>query len=100
AKRLPAELAVGIVVGRSEDLEVRRSGDGRLHPQDASRLVVHLDRVAVDPVLDPDTFGAVLEAGRQLADELAVSLAAEKAHDVGTLEMKHRVARERRKNFG
>jgi hypothetical protein len=46
-------------------------------------------------VLGADAFGPVLEAGGEVAGEVAVGLAAEEAHDVGALEVQGGVADER-----
>ena len=50
-----------IVLARPEDLEVVGASNGGLDAQDAGALVVHLDRVATNPVLDANALGAVLE---------------------------------------
>jgi hypothetical protein len=92
----PIQLALGVVAGAAEDLEVVRPGDGGLDAQNAAGLVVHLDGIAAHPVLDADALGPVLEAGDDLPGEVAVDLAAEEAHDVGALEVLDRVAHERR----
>ena len=48
-------------------LHVARIVQRRLHPQHAALLVVHLDRVAIQPVLDPHPFRTPL----QIADHFA-----------------------------
>lgn len=81
----------------AEDLEAGSLGDGGFDAQDAARLVVHFDGVAIGPVLDADAFLAPLQARGELAFEVVMNAgAAEEAHDVGTLEVKHRVTDERR----
>ena len=94
AERAPRKRPQGIVLERAEDSEVSGFGDGRFDAQDPTGRVVHLDRVAVHPMLDANAFGPVCEAGREFADEVAVCLAAEEAHDVGTLEVQGGVADE------
>jgi hypothetical protein len=62
AEWAPRPAAGGIVLEGAEDAEVGDVGQGGFDAQDAG-AVVHLDRVAVDPVLDADAFGPVFEAG-------------------------------------
>jgi len=77
SERTPGELAFGVVMGRAQDLEVGRFADGGFDPQDTTSLVVHLDGVAPEPVFDTNALGAVLEAGDDLAGEVALGLIVE-----------------------
>jgi hypothetical protein len=96
AERTPGEIAVGpVIVGRTQDLEGGRVGNGGLDAQDTASLVVHLDGVAGGPVLDPHTLGPVLEARDQLPGVVAEDLATEEAHHVGALEVVHGVPDQR-----
>jgi hypothetical protein len=83
----PLELSMRIVVTRTKDLEVVGLGDGGFYSQDVAALVVHLDGVAVDPVLHADALVPVFEAGYDLGGEVARCLASEEAHDIGAMEV-------------
>src|SRR5262249_23730725 len=93
AERTPPELAVCVVAEGSEDLKASRVGHGGLDSQDVVR-VVHLDRVALHPVLHAHAFLALLEAAGHLAEESTVALAPEETHDIATLEVQRRVPNE------
>ena len=92
AQAFPFERPRRIIMAWAQDLEVGRAPNRGLHAEDAPCLVVHLDRVPADPVFDSDALQPVLEIGGDLADEVAVRLAAKEPHDVGALEMLHAVA--------
>src|SRR6266851_3367280 len=92
---LPGELVTARALEGTEDLEAGGFSHGRFDAQDASRLVVHLDGVAIGPVFDADAFLAALQARGELALEVVVNAStAEEAHDVGTVEVQHRVTDE------
>src|SRR5713226_1165725 len=94
---LPGELVTARALEGTEDLEAGGFSHGRFDAQDASRLVVHLDGVAIGPVFDADAFLAALQARGELALEVVVNAStAEEAHDVGTVEVQHRVTDEGR----
>src|SRR3990172_5243517 len=100
AEGAPGAAPAGLVVEGAEDLEVGGLADGGLDAQDAPGLVVHRDRVAVDPVLDADAFGAGRAAADEFAGEVAMDLASQEAHDVGALEVQGGVTDERRVDPG
>jgi hypothetical protein len=50
-------------------------------------FVVHLDRIAVDPVLDANSFGSVEITGRDLAAEPRVNSAAQESQYVLTTKL-------------
>ena len=58
--------------------------DRRLDPEYRPLFVVHLDRIAVDPVLDPNSFGSIQITGRDLAAEPRVDATAQESQYVLT----------------
>src|SRR5829696_553365 len=66
AQREPLEFAVRIVLAVSKDLEVGGVSNGRFDPKDTASFVVHLDRVASEPVFDAHTLSAIFEAADDL----------------------------------
>src|SRR5271166_585337 len=73
--------------------------DGRLDPQDAAVLVVHLDRILVDPVFDPHAFGTSFVIRRRFAMERAVAAPAQKAQHVPADEVLQRMPDKLRVSF-
>src|SRR5438093_966709 len=80
------------------DAEQRPAGlvDDGLDAQDAAVLVVHLDPVALGPMLDASSLDSMLEIADDLSLEGAVKLAPEKAHHVIGLERKGGMAQKGR----
>jgi hypothetical protein len=73
---------VAAAAGAATDFELIGVIDDGLDPQDTAVLVVHLDPVALHPVLDAGAGPAPLPVGEDVAREAAVELAAEEGEPV------------------
>src|SRR5262245_26781555 len=69
--------------------------DRRLDPEYRALFVVHLDRIAVDPVLDPNSFGSIEITGCDLAAEPRVDATAQESQYILTTELAHGVSDQR-----
>jgi len=76
-------------LGLAIDAKVPRLIEGRFDAQDTALFVVHLDRVGLEGVFDPDAFGAFFEIADHFSFKVAPHLAvrgdamAEKTPDLG-----------------
>jgi hypothetical protein len=103
AHSLPRGRTIGVIRRRAKHLEVPRVVDRRFDPQDAAAFVVHLDRVAIHPVLDPKAFMELAAVGHHLSRNSALDPAGgtdvfstEVPHHRGTVADAHRMVQPRR----
>ena len=89
AHRAPARVFLAVPVGHAQNLELPGIVDRGLDPQDIL-VIVELDRVGLEPELDPTAFGPRLAVDRDFTGEGRVRLAVEETQDVGGPEAGHR----------
>jgi hypothetical protein len=76
---------LAVLVDHAQNLEFPGIVDRGLDPQDIL-VIVELDRVGLEPELDPTAFGPCPAVDRDLTGEGRVRLAIEEAQDVGRPE--------------
>src|SRR5205823_7954951 len=97
AQHAPLLGAARLALPRAEDTHVRRVVNRGLHAQDRALLVIHLDGIAIEPMLDADAFRPLSQVRGDLALKATVNPAlsrhpaAQKTHHLTAAQMLHSV---------
>src|SRR5207253_10660527 len=73
AQHAPLLGAARLALPRAEDTHVRRVVNRGLHAQDRALLVIHLDGIAIEPMLDADAFRPLSQVRGDLALKATVN---------------------------